>query len=229
MDAEIKGVFSTSRERRQGDGTTSRVMDERLLWFVVRVGESFQTSALADNRMPSGIRKMVPGKDFEAYRPEPDVYLESIRPHFPGVLDKLGETDEESDLPGMTREERSLFKALQISIKGGSSSRMSVARELLRRAERERHAWSSEQAMRLSGMAVAARKSSDPVAAVKNYREALRLNPHDDHLYFNMARALYDMGEMDTCRQALRRSLSLNPELRHSREFLAFLEAVGQD
>ena len=60
-------------------------------------------------------------------------------------------------------------------------------------------------------------------AALKFYERAATLAPDDENIYHNMARALFEKGEMKMAMDRLKKSLDLNPELRESRQFVRFL------
>ncbi|MBZ2171343.1 tetratricopeptide repeat protein [Nitratidesulfovibrio sp. SRB-5] len=67
------------------------------------------------------------------------------------------------------------------------------------------------------------RKSKLPRIAIRHHLRALDLSPDDSHVHFNIARAYYDMGDMDRAERHLRASLDLTPDLDPSRRFLDFL------
>lgn len=67
------------------------------------------------------------------------------------------------------------------------------------------------------------RKSKLPRIAIRHHLRALDLSPDDSHVHFNIARAYYDMGDMDRAERHLRASLDLTPDLEPSRRFLDFV------
>ncbi|MDR3044312.1 MAG: tetratricopeptide repeat protein [Desulfovibrio sp.] len=67
------------------------------------------------------------------------------------------------------------------------------------------------------------RKSKLPRIAIQHHLRALDLSPDDSHVHFNIARAYYDMGDMDRAERHLRASLDLTPDLDPSRRFLDFV------
>ncbi len=67
------------------------------------------------------------------------------------------------------------------------------------------------------------RKSGLPDMAVKHHEYALGLNPSDDHIHFNIARAYYDMGKVQKALSHLDESLKLNPDLAVSQLFKAYI------
>lgn len=67
------------------------------------------------------------------------------------------------------------------------------------------------------------RKSKLPRIAIRHHLRALDLSPDDSHVHFNIARAYYDMGDMERAERHLRASLDLSPDLDPSRRFLDFV------
>lgn len=49
--------------------------------------------------------------------------------------------------------------------------------------------------------------------AIEHYKKALDFTHDDEHLFFNIARAYYEKGDLKTSRQYLRKALELNPKL----------------
>lgn len=56
--------------------------------------------------------------------------------------------------------------------------------------------------------------------ALEYYRKALSIAPQDENLYFNMARAFYQKGDLDRAGKFLSKALSLNPNLVEAQQLL---------
>ena len=56
--------------------------------------------------------------------------------------------------------------------------------------------------------------------ALEYYRKALSIAPNDENLYFNMARALYQKGDLDRAGKFLSKALSINPNLVEAQQLL---------
>ncbi|WP_353116007.1 tetratricopeptide repeat protein [Nitratidesulfovibrio sp.] len=105
----------------------------------------------------------------------------------------------------------------------------------LRRGDRDRAVRALERLAEVPGEFVPAhrhmftdfginlRKSKLPRIAIRHHLRALDLSPDDSHVHFNIARAYYDMGDMDRAERHLRASLDLTPDLEPSRRFLDFV------
>lgn len=68
------------------------------------------------------------------------------------------------------------------------------------------------------------RKSKLPETACLHHQRVVELAPHDGNAHFNLARAYYDMGDMETALQHLHISLNLSPGLEPSTRFIDFIE-----
>lgn len=67
------------------------------------------------------------------------------------------------------------------------------------------------------------RKNNMADVAVKHYNRAATLNPSDENIYHNLARAYYEMKDYDKALEALEKSLEINPGLRESELFYEFI------
>ena len=72
----------------------------------------------------------------------------------------------------------------------------------------------------LNRMAISLRKDQQFKEAMGYYKKALLLSPRDEGLYYNTARLLLDMGLPQKACQALKKSLSLNPDFKPSADLL---------
>ncbi len=61
--------------------------------------------------------------------------------------------------------------------------------------------------------------------AVKHYSRALKIEDTDEHLWFNLGRALYEGGQKQKGIEAMKKALRLNPTFPEAR---AYLKAIGE-
>lgn len=64
----------------------------------------------------------------------------------------------------------------------------------------------------LNRLAISLRKDKKHAQSLAIYRKAILLSPHDEGLYFNVARLFLEWGKPDSAGQALRKALSINPK-----------------
>ena len=69
-------------------------------------------------------------------------------------------------------------------------------------------------------MAISLRKDHKFEEALTMYRKAVMLSPHDEGLYYNVARLFLDMGKPKSAGQALRKALSINPKFERAAKLL---------
>ena len=60
--------------------------------------------------------------------------------------------------------------------------------------------------------------------AVEYYERALELTQDDEHLFYNVARACFEKGDLPKAAAYLRQALSLKPSFPEALEFMAFLD-----
>ncbi|MCB2184797.1 MAG: tetratricopeptide repeat protein [Deltaproteobacteria bacterium] len=63
--------------------------------------------------------------------------------------------------------------------------------------------------------------------AVYHYRRAIKLSPDDEHLWFNMGRALCEGGSRETGISSLKKALSLRSDFEEAKNYLANLSQQG--
>ncbi|EPR43801.1 Tetratricopeptide repeat-containing protein [Desulfovibrio sp. X2] len=226
MDAEISGAYATYTERVRGMGGSAREDRERLLWFAVRVGTQYHVHALNDRMQVSSIKRIIPGGEFDGiYAPEPEIWAQYIEPLVRSLSAKLGEEDALVDLSAVAPEEKGLLKALQISVPGAGSGKFAAARSLLRKAVDRPRDIILRQTRECNVLGIALRKQKDLDGALEHYHKAVRATPEDEHLLFNMARAYFEKGEMDECRNLLEECLARRPDFPEAQAFLRYLDA----
>ncbi len=55
------------------------------------------------------------------------------------------------------------------------------------------------------------RKANMVDEALANYKKAITISPHDEHLHFNVSRLYYDRGDWDNAMEWIRKALQINP------------------
>ncbi|MDL2314289.1 tetratricopeptide repeat protein [Desulfovibrio sp. OttesenSCG-928-C14] len=71
---------------------------------------------------------------------------------------------------------------------------------------------------------LALRKRNHLALAMRFHQKARLLSPDDEHILFNMARVMYENGQIDKAREYLALSLEMEPGFTAGREFLEFLK-----
>jgi tetratricopeptide (TPR) repeat protein len=68
------------------------------------------------------------------------------------------------------------------------------------------------------------RKSKLTDQAVDYYKRALEITHDDENLYYNIARAYFERGDKDDCRENLHKALELAPDMEVAQKFLEYLD-----
>ncbi|QLA16536.1 tetratricopeptide repeat protein [Desulfolutivibrio sulfoxidireducens] len=63
--------------------------------------------------------------------------------------------------------------------------------------------------------------------AMRYYGRAAELSPRDENIYLNMARAMFEKGDLESAFGHLRKTFEINPEVEEAKAFLAFLRKRG--
>jgi tetratricopeptide (TPR) repeat protein len=56
--------------------------------------------------------------------------------------------------------------------------------------------------------------------AAKQYKRAIRVNPQDEHIYYNLGRCLMDAEEYSQALEVLERAIQIRPGFREAEELL---------
>lgn len=83
-----------------------------------------------------------------------------------------------------------------------------------------------QQKYMFSEFGLALRKEKLHSLALQSHLRALELSPQDEHVLFNVARSLNELGRVAEAREHLRRALSIAPDFETARHFLQFLEGA---
>lgn len=246
----FKGVYSTAESLQTGSPGASapgHTQARKRYWFVwEHDAGGYVVQPLSASMEPMGERRAVSKADLsEGYVFEPDILAVPLLPS-PSFLHF-----DEKPQPGPATDAVSVDAAdghclarrcgdIAGSELGEQTERIlradfAIALAQLRRGERDRAVHTLERLAERPGEFVPAhchmftdfginlRKSKLPRIAIRHHLRALELAPDDGHVHFNIARAYYDLGEMNRAEDHLRESLGLAPDLKSARCFLDFL------
>jgi tetratricopeptide (TPR) repeat protein len=71
---------------------------------------------------------------------------------------------------------------------------------------------------------ISLRKSRMVDQSIEYYTRALTMTETDENLHYNAARAYFDKGDLQKCREHLDRALALNPAHEEVAKFIEFLD-----
>lgn len=233
----ILGVYSLIKEAATGHGSTSRSYQQKTLWFVRRLDDDTYTiQALNANSVPSGpILSITKGDFIRNYSPEPGYYEKRCLPFIESLKKKLSQAEkclEEENLDGAEKE---FCKALlldekhpkanielgKIYLQNGDGKKLSRAFKRILGIDA---LFQEQQRHLFNDFGICLRKSKHFSEAVAFYGKAIETNETDENLFFNIARALAESGDVEGARAKLLQALTLQPDFPAAKQFIAFLD-----
>lgn len=221
MTPQILGVFYSEKMEKMGAGGTVREFSQKIYWFALQLGPSdFLVYPLDDSHLPLPVTKKVGVKEFIAtYIPDPVLYRDHAFPLILDLQEKLL-SNQECDALG-----KRLLKALGMAKKemDVADSSEELARKIVAQASSDPHLLEAAQRRNINTLGIQLRKEKNFEGAINYYRKALDLNPADDHVHFNIARAYFDKGDHDKCLSYLDHALGINPAFEEAAKFRAYI------
>jgi len=98
------------------------------------------------------------------------------------------------------------------------------AQDILGRIVGLEAAFAPEHKHLFNDFGISLRKSRMVDQAVEYYTRALALTATDENLHYNVARAYYDKGDKEKCREHLLEAQRLNPDHEEVKKFIEFLD-----
>jgi len=232
----IKGLFSTQTVEKVGTGTTQRKTISKMFWFCVQ-GEDGQVGvqALNKNMVPAGPTTMVPLEDFLVrYNPEPEMYLKTVYPKMQELASSVSRAEESRQRGALYSAQFEYENALAVDeenvranfglgltyVERGEAAK---AQDILGRIVGLEAAFAPEHKHLFNEFGISLRKNRMVDQSVDYYTRALALSQTDENLHYNVARAYYDKGDMEKCREHLASARAINPDHEEVKKFLEFL------
>ncbi|MBG0791305.1 MAG: tetratricopeptide repeat protein [Desulfovibrionaceae bacterium] len=240
----IYGVFSTEIVSTVGAGSTKRKETKRALWFAEEIdpedGErTLRVRPLNNNNVPTGDGKAVALGDFlHEYSPELEYYQSVVYPKMKELDEMLTRAEKQRDKGAFYSAQFGFEEALEFDernvranfglgltymARGDTDKAVDVFRSVVGLDA----AFSPEHKHLFNEFGISLRKSKLFDQAVEYYGRALEITDDDENLYYNLARAHFERGDLDECRENLEKALELNPDLDSARQFLDYLDKRG--
>ncbi len=221
MTPQILGVFYTEKSEKMGAGGTAREFVQKIYWFALQLSPSdFLVFPLDDAHLPLPVIKKVSVKEFiSAYVPDPALYRDHAFPLIRDVQEKL-RTGQECGPAG-----KRLLKALGLAKKEiqAPESADQLAKDIVAQASNDPQRLEAIQRQNINTLGIQLRKDRNFDGAIDYYRKALDLNPADDHVHFNIARAYFDKGDLEKSLAYLDHALGINPGFAEAEKFRAYI------
>jgi tetratricopeptide (TPR) repeat protein len=234
---EILGVYSLRQASEIGAGATATKREQLTYWYVRRTApDKYDVQPLNAAHVPSGLRKEISEVELlTGYTPEPTFYRTFTVPALDSLARKVAKGEAMLAKGDTDEAERQFLKALMLddanvqanyglgevySEKKDFDKLKRVMHTLLGQDE----AFGQEHRERFNSFGISLRKNKHYDDSVLYYTRALELNAGDENVHFNMARVLFEKGELEQCLQHLNIALAVNPDFAEARKFLAFVE-----
>lgn len=234
---DLSGVFSCQKIAKVGTGTTTRRVAQIGYYFVEQMADDmFQVRPLNNNFVPTGDPEGVTRDELlKDYTPEPEMYHKQVLPNMKDLQKTLARADRHRKQNNSFSAEMEYGKAVTVdeyNVRGN----FGIGLCLMDRGETERAndvfarlismdaPFSAEHKHMFNDFGISLRKSKMITQAVEYYTKAIALSPEDEHLRYNLARALFEEKEYAKVREELKHCLQLNPDFAEGKKFVAYLD-----
>ncbi|WP_285905518.1 tetratricopeptide repeat protein [Pseudodesulfovibrio pelocollis] len=237
---KIKGVFSTQSVSRVGTGTTQRRTIQKTYWSSEELEDgSIVVQPLNRNYVPSGPRRTLSRDEFlTKFNPEPEFYLSTVFPAIREMDDAVVRGEKHRERGAAYSAEFEFKRATAIdeeNVRANFGLGLTYldrgdqvkANDIFERIVGLEAAFESEHKHLFNDFGINMRKNKMYEQALQYYLRAEELVEDDEHLFHNIARCFYEKGDVEGCKKYLRKSLEVNPDLKESRMFWAFLKSEG--
>lgn len=242
---KIYGVFSVEVSTDVGTGTTKRKSVKRVLRFVEEIEPDaedtrlFQVQPLNTNNIPTGKKTVIPLEELvRDYTPEVEYYQTNVFPKMKELDSTLSRAEKKREEGAYYSAQFDYEKALEFDEENVRAN-FGLGLTYMARGETEKAAdvfnrivtldaaFSPDHKHLFNEFGINLRKSKLHDQAVEYYSRALEMTTDDENLYYNIARAYYERGDRDECRENLEKALQLNPDFDSAQQFLDFLKKKG--
>ncbi len=237
---KIKGVFSSQTVAKVGTGTTQRRTIQKSYWSGDEQDDgSIVVQPLNANYIPSGPKETIERDDFlTKYNPEPEFYMSTVFPAMKQMDDTIVRGEKHRERGAAYSAEFEFKQATNVdeeNVRANFGLGLTYldrgdqvkANDIFERIVDLEAAFEEEHKHLFNDFGVNMRKNKMYDQALQYYLRAEELVTDDEHLFHNIARCFYEKGEVEDCVKYLEKSLKINPNLKESKMFLAFLKSRG--
>lgn len=212
MIPQILGVYCSQKTEKMGTGGTAKDFVQKIYWFILQLDpESFLVYPLGDAYIPLAVTKRITVKEFIShYLPEPVYYRDYTFPIVRSIQRKL---HEQGGLDGLDAKEKDFLKLLGLAKKEAPCELTAeqLAVRIIAQAGLDAQRLEMAQRKNINTFGIQLRKDKNFDGAINYYQKALDLNPQDDHVHFNIARAYFDKNDIEKSLAYLEHALKINP------------------
>ncbi|WP_461834715.1 tetratricopeptide repeat protein [Desulfothermus sp.] len=220
----IYGVFSIIKRGKIGAGHTQKKSSHNLLFFAEEQEDgNISLQPINKNFVPSGPKSFISKEEFlQNFIPEPDIYMNKVYPAIRELQKTIARGERYRRNKKYYSAEYEFKNALRIDEENIRAT-FGLGLTYLDRGDKEKAklvfkriynlnaAFEREHKHLFNEFGIKMRKNKMYKEALKYYLKAYRLEKWDEHLFFNIARVLF---ELDKYKQALKfvnKGLVINP------------------
>ncbi len=222
MLPELLGCYQSQKLEKMGKGAASgRDFTQRINWLVIRLDTGrILVFPLDDKQLPMPLQKTVTPDEFLGhFLPAPLVFNERLAPAALVLARLLRDEGAAVDPNALPEAERALFTVILVALAAaGQADDDAAVLAMLENCGATTGGQAQKVAINAFGIHLRKQKDFDTAAAY--YRKALELAPDDERLLFNLARVLYEQGELPGCRGLLEKALAAEPGFVEAQKFL---------
>ena len=232
MSPEILGCYKSQKREKMDGGPTGREV-QRTDWLVIRIDDAhIMVFPLDKNRLPLPLPKTVAQDEFlSQFLPAPLAFTERLAPAVPQLIRKLREKGDALEPAELPEPERTLFAVILVALAAAGETNVTAAAlaAMAGLAGTAAHPLSGEaQKFAINAFGINLRKQKEYDTAAAYYQVAMELAPDDERILFNLARTLFEKGDLSTCHGMLEQALTLAPDFIEARKFLHYLKRRRQ-
>ncbi|MHC1788214.1 tetratricopeptide repeat protein [Solidesulfovibrio sp.] len=223
---EILGCYqSQKREKMGGKGGSGRDFTQRIDWLAFRLDTArILIFPLSEQHLPLPLQKIVTPEEFLLhFLPAPLLFTERLGPATLVLARLLRDVETALDHKSLPEAEQALFVVVLAAL-GAAGQDDSDAAVLAVLTGGSGGQVQDAQKAAINAFGISLRKRGDFDTAAAYYRKALELAPHDERVMFNLARVLYEKGDIPACQGFLEQALAADPEFPEARSFLRYLK-----
>lgn len=228
MLPKMLGCYQSQQQKRMGGGGTGRDFTQRIEWLAMSLdGGRLLLFPLGDNKLPLPMPKSVPREQFLAhFLPAPLLFQEQLAPAALVLSRLLADVGDRLDQASLPEAERALYVVVLAALgaAGHKNPSLAAARSVLEGSSGPGRAGSDVQKRTINAFGIDLRKRKEFDTAIAYYGKALELSPGDERVLFNLARALFEKGDLAGCRTRLEEALGRNPDFVEAQKFLRYLQ-----
>lgn len=226
MVPEILGCYQSQKQEKMGRGATSgRGFTQRIDWLALRLDPArILVFPLDDKKLPLPLQKIVTPEEFLGhFLPVPLLYTERLGPAALVLTRLLADVTAEIDQTALPEAERALFTVILVALTAAGEKDDDAAVLAVLGGADAGPAGGDAQKQAINAFGIHLRKERNFDVARAYYRSALELAPDDERILFNLARVLFEQGDLTGARGALEQALTLDPAFAEARKFLRYV------